>query len=91
MLSSRASPIDLTPSDANSHIVTIVFPNHLFETRTTATELIHDWTSGFVVGGGVELRVECPMSNELDVNDRTTQGPSKSESFSHPVIGSFGC
>jgi hypothetical protein len=39
-----------------SHIVNTVFPDHVFELNTTPPELIHDWTSGFVIGGGVEFR-----------------------------------
>jgi opacity protein-like surface antigen len=39
-----------------SHIVNTVFPNHVFELNTAPPGLIHDWTSGFVIGGGVEFR-----------------------------------
>lgn len=42
--------------DATSHIVNIVFPSHVFETTTTPADLLHEWTSGFVVGGGIEFR-----------------------------------
>ena len=39
-----------------SHIVNTVFPSRVFELNATPPELIHDWTSGFVIGGGVEFR-----------------------------------
>jgi opacity protein-like surface antigen len=39
-----------------SHIVNTVFPSRVFELNTAPPELIHDWTSGFVIGGGVEFR-----------------------------------
>jgi opacity protein-like surface antigen len=40
-----------------SHIVNTVFPDHVFSVTTTPLELIHDWTNGFVIGGGIEFRV----------------------------------
>jgi opacity protein-like surface antigen len=39
-----------------SHIVNTVFPSRVFSVTTTPPELIHDWTNGFVVGGGIEFR-----------------------------------
>jgi hypothetical protein len=43
-----------------SHIVNTVFPSRVFELNATPPELIHDWTSGFVSGGGVELHAGPP-------------------------------
>jgi hypothetical protein len=36
-----------------SHIVNTVFPNRVFSVTSTPPELIHDWTQGFVIGGGL--------------------------------------
>jgi hypothetical protein len=39
-----------------SHIVNTIFPSRTIETTSVPAELVHVWTSGFVIGGGVALR-----------------------------------
>jgi hypothetical protein len=39
-----------------SHIVNNVFPSRTIETTIAPVELVHVWTSGFVIGGGVAFR-----------------------------------
>jgi hypothetical protein len=52
--------IGLRPSPGTSHIVNAVFPSHTIETTVVPPELVHVWTSGFVIGGGVALRSGPP-------------------------------
>ena len=64
-----------------SHIVNTVFPTRVFELNTAPPELIHDWTSGFVVGGGLEFRTgplrlspEVPYTRWFHENFSTPTG-----------------
>jgi hypothetical protein len=45
----------MPPAGGTSHIVNTVFPSRVFELTTNPSELIHNWASGFVVGGGFEF------------------------------------
>jgi hypothetical protein len=46
----------LRPVSGTSNIVNTVFPSHITETTIAPAELVHIWTSGFAIGGGVAFR-----------------------------------
>jgi hypothetical protein len=60
-LAARLSPfgdigVALRHVGGTSHIVNTVFPSRVFELTTRPSELTHEWTNGFIIGGGIEFR-----------------------------------